>query len=125
MDLTITPDTYMPSVDENGNYVDNVPIIKDGLFCLCGSRKDKSYDTTSKFAVHIKTKSHQKWLTGLNQNKANYYVELMNYKELVESQQKIITQLENALNKKSLTIDYLTEQLTKKEVCTVNLLDIN
>jgi hypothetical protein len=27
MDITLTPDIYRPSVDNNGNYVDNIPII--------------------------------------------------------------------------------------------------
>ena len=128
MDITITPDTYTPSVDDNGNYIDNIPIIKNGLFCLCGTRKDKTYENTTKFATHIKSKSHQKQLIILNQNKANYYVEMLKNKELVEAQQKIIVQLENQLHKKVLTIDYLTDQLTNKtrqQECNINLLDIN
>ena len=129
MEMTIIPDTYMPSVNDDGAYVDNIPIIKNGMYCLCGSRKDKAYETTSKFTTHIKTKSHQKWLQSLNQNKANYYVEMLKNKELVENQQKIITQLENQLHKKTLTIDYLTEQLTHKtttsQICNIDLLDFN
>jgi ABC-type phosphate transport system auxiliary subunit len=128
MDITITPDTYTPSVNNDGNYIDNIPVIKNGLFCPCGSRKDKTYENATKFATHIKTKSHQKWLIILNQNKANYYVEMLTNKELVDNQQKIIAQLENQLRKKILTIDYLTEQLTTKrnqQVCNVDLLDFN
>jgi hypothetical protein len=128
MEVTITPDTYSPSVDDNGNYIDNTPIIKNGLSCPCGSRKDKTYENATKFSAHIKSKSHQKWLIALNQNKANFYIEMLKNKELVENQQKIITQLENQLHKKTLTIDYLTEQLTRnarQEVSTIDLLDIN
>jgi hypothetical protein len=97
MEITITPDTYTPSVNSEGNYIDNIPVIKNGLYCPCGSRKDKTYENVTKFASHIKSKSHQKWLMVLNQNKANYYVEMLTNKELVESQQKIISQLENQL----------------------------
>ena len=128
MELTLTPETYMPCVDDNGSYIDNIPIIKHGLFCPCGSRKDKTYESTSKFAVHIKTKAHQKWLLMLNQNKANYYVEMLKNKELVENQQKIITQLEQQLQRKSLTIDYLTAQLTRQtnqQATSIDLLDID
>jgi len=128
MDITIIPDTYTPSVDNNGNYIDNIPIIKNGLYCLCGSRKEKMYENTTKFATHIKSKSHQKWLIVLNQNKANYYIDMLKNKELVENQKKIITQLENQLHNKTLTIDYLTDQLTikKKQIeYTIDLLDIN
>ena len=126
MDITTNPDMYTPSVNTDGNYIDYVPIITNGLFCPCGTRKEKIYEKSGKFATHIKTKSHQKWLTMLNQNKANYYVEMLKNKELVENQQKIIVQLENKLQKKILTIDYLTEQLTtktNKQSCTINLLD--
>ena len=127
MDISLTPDTYTPSVDNNGNYIDSIPVIKYGLYCPCGSRKDKTYENASKFAVHTKSKCHQKWLLGLNQNKANYYVEIVKNKELIENQQKIIVNLENQLQKKQLTIDYLTEQLTHRinHATSVDLLDIN
>ena len=115
MDITTTPDMYTPSVDNNGNYVDHVPVIKHGLFCPCGSRKDKIYENASKFSSHIKTKIHQKWLLILNDNKANYYMESMKYKEISENQQKIITRFEQQLQQKSLTIDYLTEQLVRNK----------
>jgi hypothetical protein len=128
MDITVTPDTYTPSVDDNGNYIDSVPIVKHGLYCPCGSRKDKIYENTSKFSIHIQSKTHQKWLTMLNLNKANYYVELIKCKELIDNQQKIITKLETQLHKKTLTIDYLTEQIMinkNKNATVVDLLDIN
>ena len=128
MDITITPDTYTPSVNSEGNYIDNIPIIKHGLYCPCGSRKDKIYENGTKFACHIKSKYHQKWLIALNENKANYYVEMLTTKELVENQKKIISQLENQLHKKTLTIDYLTEQLTNKtsqQTSSIDLLDLN
>ena len=115
MDITTTPDMYTPSVDNNGNYVDRIPVIKHGLFCPCGSRKDKIYENASKFSSHIKSKIHQKWLIILNDNKANYYMESLKYKEISENQQKIITRFEQQLQQKSLTIDYLTEQLVRNK----------
>ena len=124
MDLTVTPDTYTPSVNCNGDYIDNIPQIKHGIYCLCGSRKDKTYENRTSFAIHIKSNTHQKWLTSLNQNKANHYVEMVKHRELAENQRKIIAQLENQLSKKSLTIDYLTIQLTKTAPLD-NLLDMN
>jgi len=127
MDVSLTPDLYTPSVDGNGNYIDNVPVIRHGIICSCGSRADKTYDSTTKFATHIKTKKHKKWLLMLNQNKANHYVEMLQNKELVNEQRQIITRLENQIQSKILTIDYLTEQLTKKNnlVECVDLLDLN
>lgn len=128
MDITTTPDTYSPSIDDAGNYIDHIPIIYNGLLCLCGTRKDKRYETATKFATHIKSRTHQKWLLSLNNNKSNYYIETLKNKELIENQRIIIKQLENTLSKKNLTIDYLTEQLVSKNiqpVTSVNLLDLN
>ena len=130
MNITITPDTYTPSIDNDGNYIDEISRtkIKAGLYCPCGSRKDKIYDNVSKFSLHIKTKAHHKWLSNLNNNKANYYVEMLKIQEVVEQQKKLLAQLEIQLQNKHLTIDYLTKQLTAKitkNEPTVDLLDIN
>ena len=114
MDISLTPDTYTPSVNDKGQYIDSVPIIKKGMYCLCGSRKDKIYTNTAKFCAHIKTQKHKKWLELLNYNKANFYVELLKSKETINNQHKIIKEMENKLQKKTMTIDYLTEQLTNK-----------
>ena len=125
MDISLTPDTYTPVVNDVGNYVDKIPSIKKGIYCACGSRRDKVY-TNSTFSGHIKTKHHQKWLQSLNENKMNYYVELLKCKEIISSQQEIIKRMENKMSDKLLTIDYLTRQLYEKEKPThsVNLLDI-
>jgi len=128
MEINLTSDTYVPSVDNMGHYVDNIPTIHHGLICPCGTRKDQIYKNTSRFTSHTKSKCHQKWLTFLNQNKANHYAELGKTKDLVENQQKIITRMEIELSKKDVTIHYLTEQLTIKllstTTCSINLLDV-
>jgi hypothetical protein len=116
MDLVIEPDIYAPSIDNNGNYIDKIPsfnIIKKGLYCPCGARKDKIYDTQPVFSGHIKSKTHQKWLDNLNLNKANYYIENEKLNEILQNQKLIIAKLEKDNHNKSMTIDYLTQQLTK------------
>jgi hypothetical protein len=133
MELVVEPDIYSPSIDDKGNYIDKIPsfnIIKKGLSCPCGSRRDKVYETHSIFASHIKTKTHQKWLEGINRNKANYYIEYEKLKDLVQNQRLIIGQLEKDLINKNLTIDYLTQQLVsqnKNMNCRTvdNLLDMD
>ena len=130
MDLFLTPDTYTPTVDEAGNYVDYVPKINAGLICPCACTRNKVYQTSSKFATHIKSKSHNLWIQRLNRDKSNYYAENLKMKKLVEDQQKIIQKLEIELSRKSMTINYLTEQLvfnnkTPKEEEEVSLMDIN
>jgi hypothetical protein len=125
MDLVVEPDLYAPNIDESGNYIDAIPCMRKGLRCPCGSRKDKIYETHSVFSAHVKTKTHQKWLTILNQNKANYYVENISLKETIDNQRLIIARLEADMNQRIRTIDYLTEQLTKKNATVDNLLDMD
>ena len=131
MELVAEPDIYSPSIDDAGNYVDKIPpfhIIKKGLRCPCGCRRDKVYDTHSVFSAHTKTKAHQGWLVSLNHNKANYYVENERAKTTIQNQQLIIARLERELQAKSTTIDYLTRQLLATNPVindSVNLLDFD
>ena len=130
MEITLTPEIYTPSIDNNGMYIDHIHVlhlIQTGIICPCGLRKDKIYDNVSKFTAHTKTKKHQAWLVSLNQNKANYYVELLTARTLIEDQRKIMTRYENQLQTKSMTIDYLTEQFLCKDKkhIVVDLLDIH
>lgn len=128
MELVTEPDVYTPSIDENGNYVDKIPsftLIKKGLICPCGSRKDKVYETKAMFLSHIKTKCHEKWLLIVNENKVNYYVENEKNKEIIQNQRLILAKLENDINIKILTIDYLTKQLNVNCKTVDNLIDID
>lgn len=128
MDLAVQAETYMPSVDDFGNYVDKVPpSIKRGIICLCGSRKDKVFETSTTFYTHTKTKCHQKWLLQINLNKANYYVENEKNKELIYNQQLIIAKLEKDINNKNITIDILTQQFAnyKSNSNNENLLEFD
>ena len=115
MELVTEPDTYIPGIDDIGNYIDNIPsfnVIKHGIRCPCGARKDKTYDTCSTFSAHIKTKTHQKWLHNLNLNKANYYIENEKLKSTLQNQRIIIAKMDKELQNNSMTIDYLTRQLS-------------
>lgn len=116
MELTTEPYIYSPSIDEKGNYIDKIPafhIIKKGLIYPCASRKDKFYESYSSFSSHIKTKNHQKWLTNINLNRMNYYIENIKLQDVIENQKIIIAKMDKDLNNKLLTIDYLTQQLNK------------
>ena len=90
------------------------------------------YDNSTKFSSHTKTQRHKKWLSILNQNKSNYYVENIKHVELIDNQKLIISRLEKQLQTKNLTIDILTEELSNLKLKTNNhtntyldLLDIN
>lgn len=86
MDIALTPDTYTLSIYMVGNYIDNVPILTRIDMFMWNAEKDKHYEMTAKFAMHVKSKTHQKWLMTLNQNKANHYVQMLKHKELIEKQ---------------------------------------
>jgi len=125
MELATQADMYSPSIDEIGNYVDKIYYCKLGLYCPCGSRKDKIYDTNTMFSIHVKSKHHQSWLKNLNLNRANYYIENEKMKETLQNQQIIISKLDKEIQNKNLTIDYLTKQLTTKNNIVVNnLIDL-
>jgi hypothetical protein len=116
MELVVEPDIYSPSIDDKGNYIDKIPsfnIIKKGLSCPCGARKDKTYETHAIFSAHVKTKAHQSWLITLNFNKTNFYIENQKLKENAQNQKIIIAKLEKDIQTKSMTIDYLTQQITR------------
>ena len=126
MELVVEPDLYSPSIDDAGNYIDKIPsfnIIRKGLACPCGSRKDKIYETYSTFSAHIKSKAHQKWLENLNRNKTNYYIDCEKMKDVIQNQRLVIARLEKDLNNKNLTIDYLTQQLVTTKNINMRTVD--
>lgn len=121
MELTVESDIYEPNVDNNGNYIDYLPPsskFKNGLRCPCGTRKEHIFDSRNSLNSHIKTKTHQKWLSDLNVNKMNYFTECEKLKETVNSQKIIIARFEKEINMKLKTIDYLTQQLMNKDNIT-------
>ena len=118
MDLSLESDIYEPNTDDTGNYIDYLPpssTFKNGLRCPCGARKDHIFDSRPSFSAHIKTKTHQKWLSDLTTNKTNFYSECEKLKELVNSQKLIIARLEKEINTHKHTIINLAQQLANKE----------
>ena len=125
MELVTEPEIYSPNIDENGNYIDSIlsfNCIKYGIRCQCGTRKDKIYQSSSTFSTHTKTKKHQLWLQQLNQNKANYYIENENLKEIIQTQKIIIAKYEKEIQNRNMTIEYLTQQLYRPEKSVNDLL---
>ena len=113
--IALEPEVYAPVVNEHGDYVDKVPsIILHGIRCPCSNRKDKVYATKQTFSSHIRTKLHVKWIEELNHNRANFFVENVKLNEVCKHQQQIIAKLEIEVKNKCLTIDYLTQALTRQ-----------
>ena len=115
MQLVTEPDMYCPSMDDIGNYIDRIPpLLRSGIRCSCGSRKNQVYETRAVFAQHIKSIAHTKWLAHLNLNRANYYIENKELTVTIQQQRLIIARLEKEVQNKHTTIDFLTQQLMKK-----------
>lgn len=116
MELVVEPEVYCPSVGDDGLYIDKVPttsILKKGIQCPCGSRKDKVYDSTASFSSHIKTKIHQRWLIDINLNKTNYYTECIKLQDVVKNQQIIISRLEKTIQSNTTAIEVLSNEIDK------------
>ena len=93
MEVTLTPDTYSPNINNN-NYVDTLTFSfpQGGLNCGCGSKT--VFNCLSKFKAHTHTKKHKKWLEDLTKNNGNYYNELKKSEKTVKEQQKIIADMD-------------------------------
>lgn len=126
--LAVEAELYIPSMNNTGNYIDNIPSGNNGIRCSCTNR---SYNTRSKFQTHISTQKHVKWLEMLNSNRLNYYSESIKQRELIDNQKCIIQKQSNKLesqnsrlNIQSAHIDYLMSQLYKEEETDIDLLDL-
>ena len=114
MDLIAEPDIYEPSVGENKDYVDKSPNIqkfKHGLRCACGTRKEHVFYNKQSFSIHLKSKTHAKWLDGINENKLNYYTETIKLQETLNNQKIIIARLQKENDENTRLIIYLTKKI--------------
>jgi hypothetical protein len=119
-DLATVAELYVPTMDDNGNYVDGIiPKINGGIRCSCGSKT--VFMTKSTFKIHSNTQIHKNWIESLNTNRANYYVETLKQKEIIENQKLIIQQqskkiqIKNyVIQEKEQTINYFRSQLNKE-----------
>lgn len=104
------PDTYEPTLNEDGTYVDMLQFTwpSSGFRCNCGTRKDKVFTTRGKFAQHTKTKGHEKWLNSLTNNKMNHYNECIRLEKINKEQQQMITKYTNEISQKEIIISALT-----------------
>lgn len=133
MSITVQPDIYVPGIDDNGNYTDNLPshsiFTNGGIKCTCGTRKDKIYSTKTQFLAHIKTKTHKEWLCQLSKEHLNYYSNLKKAEEVIHSQKIIISRLEQNISKQDVIINILTEKISKLNNSVncqdYNLIDLN
>jgi hypothetical protein len=125
MDLAIEPEFYEPTIDEKTNYSDYLPSsskFTNGLRCPCGSRKEHVFDNRQSFSTHIKTKTHIKWLTDLNNNKMNYFSENLKLNETITTQKMIIAKLQRENDDYAKLIAHLTKKIEMKDTIALDLL---
>lgn len=119
MEVALDSDIYEPCIDDNNNYIDYCPPghkFKNGLRCPCGSRQNHVFYNRSYFiAKHIKSDTHQKWLTDLNTNKGNFYVECQKMKDEIVTLKTIIAKQEKDNNLLKSQIVYLNNKLMIKD----------
>jgi len=127
MELATQAEIYTATMNNDGNYIDKIQssiIWRNGIRCACGSRKDKSFTTASSFAIHIKSKTHIKWLAELNCNKINHYAENVKLNELVRDQRLIIAKMDKANTAKDVSIMCLTQQLQRYMIPNIPIEDL-
>ena len=118
MDLQVESDIYEPNINNEGDYSDYLPTgskFKNGLRCPCGTRKEHIFDTRVSFSGHIKTKTHQKWISDLNANKTNYFTENIKLNETISNQKFIIAKLQRENDENFKLIVHLTKKIEIKE----------
>ena len=128
MELVVEPDIYEPNVDNDGNYIDYIPSSTkfiNGIRCPCGSRKEHLFYNKQSFSIHNKSKAHQRWITELNSNKKNYFVENVKLNELVSNQKIIIAKLQKENIENLKCIAYLTKKIEMKdEINDIQVVDL-
>jgi len=131
MELVTEPDVYAPIMNNDREYIDKVPplhAMSNGMYCPCGGRANKVYNTTTSMKQHFTRACHKQWLLQLNNNKSNYYVECNTLRHTVKNQQLIIQQMELEMTKKQRLIDFLQNELMEakstKEHIVYDLLNV-
>lgn len=118
MELSLESDIYEPSMDSDNNYADYLPPsskFRNGLRCPCGSRKEHVFDNRASFGIHIKSKTHQKWVQDLNANKMNFFAENVKLNETIANQKLIIARLQRENDENVKLIAHLTKKMEMKE----------
>ena len=85
------------------------------MSCICGTRKEHIFDNRQGFSGHIKTKTHQKWLSELNLNKLNYFSENNKLNDVISNQKHIIARLQRENDENIKLIAHLTKKIEIKE----------
>jgi len=123
--LVTEPDTYSPSISDDGKYIDMIPTFSgrtQGMRCPCNNH---SFTARQAFVTHTKTAIHKRWLETHNANRLNYLQELEQARQLIQQQRIIIAQLEREKNDLRRTIHILSMPTSIPAETSSNLLDFD
>ncbi len=97
MELATTPDIYCASI-EGTVYVDYIPPIDtgSGLKCPCNGCSH-TYKSKTSFQAHVRSRTHQRWLSHLTAEGENYCKEAIEGRDTIRTQKKIISDLSQKL----------------------------
>jgi hypothetical protein len=121
MELSVESDIYEPAI-VNGDYIDYIPPsskFAHGLRCPCGTRRDHVFESRASFTIHAKSKTHQKWLSELNESKMNYYSENIKLQDTIANQKLIIARLQRENDENIKLIAHLTKKLEYRDNSTL------
>lgn len=114
------PKEYIPSIDDNGNYIDNIPAdcyFADGMICNCNGN---IFYSKKSFSTHTTTKIHCNYLNNMNKNKNNFLAKSKELEELTKEQkliicdlQKKLKQTETQLNQNKCVIEYYEKKISE------------
>jgi len=110
-ETALTPDTYAPSVGDNGKYFDSSTSIAfgrntPGIGCGCGSRT--VFKSRQGFTQHCARPIHKKWLTVLDNESKNHFKELQKSRETIRHQQLLIAHRDKRIIELERTISTIT-----------------
>jgi predicted RNase H-like nuclease (RuvC/YqgF family) len=129
-ELALIEEKYKPQLDENGNYIDKLPLkehILRGIKCECSNN---SYNTCAKLKTHFNTIRHKEWLSNMNHIKNNLHIENNNFHEVIKQQKEQIIEYQKKIIEYEITFKLLLNEITelksnkeKIEELQINLID--
>ena len=95
-ELATIAELYTPSVNNEGRYVDSVPVnIHHGIRCSCGS--NTVFKSRPSFTTHTTSRRHVEWLERINNDQRNYLAENIRLTEQITQQRRLVVSLSNQL----------------------------
>jgi hypothetical protein len=119
-DLIENPNHYKPRYNSDTQKYSDYLIqdISKGIVCPCFSMK--VFTKRESFVSHWKSQRHKNWLAYLNENTVDYYQKSLEQEKTIYNQQKLLTQMQDELQRKDIIIKYLESVNQKCDTITID-----